>query len=243
MTPILLMEGNDTWQAVDCTTDAPIFTTIRNLITDKLKQLEIEKFKLEAPSFSKRLFDPLVSFDYTVCLLRSPNPKYSLLGDFVHRLINKSLPTKSRLRNYPDKLASNNNLPPHKKNKLLIAYSDSYCDYCCTKGLLILEDTAHIFSHCPMHSEIVSKTIKDLSSFITKQNKNSPLDIPIWFTSTCEVSLITDENEADLAIFPKELGDLGYIPKALHKWCDPTSPRTITKSAKRSSPLHKKVPN
>lgn len=228
---LLLMEGNDSWQLTNRLNEEAIYEPCRNVIAEALTKIDREKFEIEAPSFSKRLLDPSVSMEYTTILLNSYKPKHALLGDFVHKLINKSLPTKCRLRNYADSVAGKN-IHPAKKAKIIKAYGDTFCEFCKSENKRVEEDSAHIFSHCPLGKETNDKTTQDIAKLLAKQGLGD-ICLPFWFSAVQSPFLILDEADADLASFPKGLGDLGYIPKALSKWCRSHLPKDHHALAKK----------
>lgn len=235
---LFLTNGNDIWQLTNRINEEPIYETCRNVIADTLLELDKEKFKIEAPSFSKRLLDPLVSLELTTYLLNSHKPKHAMLGDFVHKLINKSLPTKNRLKNYADSI-SDKSIHPAKKSKILSVYGDTFCDFCKSKGIFTLEDSAHIFTHCPLGHTTNDKTFQDLQRLVSK-NCLGDVSLPPWFSSNQTLGIIIDEAEADLSAFPKSLGDLGYIPKALHSWCRSHFPKDHQRIAKKLATIVQK---
>lgn len=236
--PLLLTKGNDKWQLTNRINEEAIYDPCWEAINEALTKLDKEKFEIEAPTFSKRLLDPLVSVKYTTYLLNSHKLKHAMLGDFVHKLINKSLPTKSRLRNYADSIADKD-IHPAKKSKILKAYGDTFCDFCKANNIFIEEDSAHIFSHCPLGKETNIKTSHDISTLLSNEG-NGDIPLPLWFTTAQPTYSILDETDADLSTFPKSLGDLGYIPKALSKWCRTHFPKNHHNMTKKITTIVQK---
>lgn len=224
-TTFVLTPGNDLWQLTDSLTDSPIYEKIRNTILDQLFPFEAEKFPLEAPTFSSRLLDPLVSPSLTTAVFRTHKQKYIILADFMHKLLNKSLPTKKRLINYAEKMLDKEGVHPKKKIKIQNSYGNPFCQYCRSKGKLVIEDTEHIFSSCPHHIQINSHTYQEILKIINKHIPFPINSLPVWFTSDNTQRIPHSTEEYSLMSFPHKLGDTGYIPKDLIAWISTLSPK------------------
>ena len=120
-------------------------------------------------------------------------------------------------------------LTPHKRLKLTITYSNNFCSYCLhTLNIKTVEDTTHIFTHYSMHTNIDNKVYKNIINTIyinTKQNVKINF-ISSWFTNfktECNYNDITKK----LCFFPKDLRNMGYIPKNLKTWIKVESPVNV----------------
>jgi hypothetical protein len=97
--PLFLTKGNDIWQLISRNNDSPIYENVKNTIFRALQPLEALTIATEAVAFLERLLNPLVSSQHTTYIFRTHKQKHSQLADFIHRLLNKSLPTKKKLAN------------------------------------------------------------------------------------------------------------------------------------------------
>ncbi len=218
--PKLLLPGNDHWQLYNTTDSMPIYSNIKKFIynSDIVHNLSI--VKKSKPAFSSRLFHPSVSRNLSTGILRDVNPHSRGLSNFIHKSLDKSLPTKKRVNN---NINCNSYRPPSnpsKRRKLEHNYASSFCSLCTKLGNVeVVEDTAHVFSHCPFNQEIYTSVtvsiLKIINDFVAPTFIAS---FPFWFTAALPLYTPINDAEEELASFPKELGDMGYIPHALKNW-------------------------
>lgn len=217
--PTLLTIGNDVWQLMDRNSDTPIYKNLFKVLYSKANLADIAILKNANWEFTKRLFHPQVSAKLTTRLLRLDGPQYSTLSDFMHRLIDKSLPTRKKMQFSKLSTKFTNKLHPIKRKKFEEKYAEEHCVYCFVNyNTKIAEDTQHIFSTCKHHEQLNrnlrNDIIKTLEKFAPMTKVNC---FPLWFT--CDLpSYSSSDVENELTAFPKTLGDSGYIPKNIKHW-------------------------
>jgi len=215
----LLQEGNDLWQLMDRITDEPIFKKVKNTIYDKITETGINNTLRKNKKFSSRFLHTEVSTQLTTLSFKSNNPNHGNIADFMHKVLERSLPTRKRVFHTlqsQNKKTNENGLPPNKANKV---YFDPYCLACAANhNTSIMEDTKHIFTDCDQYKHINNQLKDKIIQAINKNIQPSKINkIPCWFTCENEFTPIT-QAERRLTTFPKELGDNGYIPKAVKQW-------------------------
>ncbi len=218
--PTILLPGNDDWQLYDVVLSQPVYTGVRKLIYKLEMESKLKALKISKPAFSSRLLHPEVSSKLTTHFLRSPDVNLRKISDFIHKILDKSLPTKKRVHN---NISANSYVPPSnalKKRKLEVNYENPFCNSCLKLDLKeVIEDTEHIFSLCPHNLEIYNAVALEILEEINKFILPARVDtFPFWFTNSLTVHIPLNEIENRLLIFPKILGDIGYIPVALKDW-------------------------
>lgn len=225
--PRILSPGNDLWTAYNILEDSPIFPKLKNYIYDKLQERDLVQFIQADGEFAKRLFNPLVSRKFTLHIFKSKNISHSYLADFLHKLLEKSLPTRLRIYNtskkqrYEIAISKNASLGSNKNKNdpatKLVKYNDCFCVWCAiNEGKYIAEDTTHIFSECPAAIDTKKELVSQILEVINSQSIYIS-SLPTWFTC-CIKHFPINETEREVMLFPKNLGDTGYFPLAVVKW-------------------------
>lgn len=217
--PLLLTEGTDHWQLFNHLEDIPIYTNVKKYLYEKAMELGLKEFKLNKKAFSNRLFHPLTSTKLTTAIFKSKKTNLFSLADFIHKIIEKTLPTRNKV--YLDLLSgTKKNSKKYKKNqKIYDIYNHLFCIPCLyLNNKINIEDTAHIFTNCPHYKDVFPNLIPRLLSIINKKIYPSILgNIPTWFSCSNDC-IPLDLTEKNILDFPRELGDTGYIPKDLITW-------------------------
>lgn len=230
--PKLITEGNDTWQAIDRRSDTPIYNNLFKIFYFRTLQEDINLLKNSGWEFAKRLFHPEVSPKLTTLIFRDDNPKYAALADFLQKLLDKSLPTRKKMifTSLSNKFV--NKLHPLKKLKLANKYASSICVYCkVTYNISVIEDNKHIFTDCKQHESSNLQLYSDIIGIINSLVPNTKInECPIWFTCN-KTTYASSDCEKLINNFPKILGDMGLLPKALKQWIKEMFPKKLYNTA------------
>jgi ribosomal protein L33 len=152
-------------------------------------------------------------------IFRDNKVSQGIIADFMHKIFDKSLPTRKRIHNNIHQKNYTPSTNTAKKQRIERIYINSFCPIC--KKFLnidVVEDTEHIFTNCPFHFPNNDKFALQLVKIVNTHQKDISISsIPFWFSTTLKYTPIT-EAEISLSNFPKTLGDMGYIPKALKEW-------------------------
>ncbi len=197
-----------------------LFIQVRKFIYKLELDSKLKALIISRPTFSGRLLHPEVASDLTTHFLRSPNVNLRKVSDFIHKILDKSLPTKKRVHN---NINAKSYVPPSnvgKKRKLEMNYENPYCASCARlDSREFVEDTEHIFSSCPHNLGVYDKAALEILTVINKYILPARINtFPFWFSNSLPVHSPLNGIEVRLLNFPKNLGDIGYIPVALKDW-------------------------
>lgn len=153
--PLFLTMGNDDWQLIDRRADVPVYGSVKKNIYSKLVNRGVAHIQANLITFSSRLFHPLVSPVLTTTVFRSKNSYHGKLADFMHKVIDRSLPTRNRVWEARRRPSYKHPANPAKRCKMDKTYKDNHCMACEeNKRGIYKEDTDHIFTACPSYRHI-----------------------------------------------------------------------------------------
>ncbi len=212
--------GIDAWQLAYKDNLKPIFSSVRKFLYNTELNKSITTLKATKPAFSSRLFNPLVNFEETTYLLRKAVPSNKNTATFLYRLLEKSLPTKNRVHK---SISSKSYFPPsneRKRQKLENTYANPFCHTCFLHFKLeVIEDTAHVFSTCPLAIDLLNKAANNILAIYNKfASPSASSTFPFWFSNSLPKHVPICADEVSLMNFPPLLGNVGYVPIALKSW-------------------------
>lgn len=185
---------------------------------NSITKINLQLLKTSHPALAERLLNPLTSLELTTLIFKSKKPTLNKTADFMHRIIEKSLPTRNKI--YTDfKSNINKDRPLPQKNRHLKTYNHPFCIPCLyLDNTLTIEDTQHIFTDCPYYNnsqDSLTQTILQIINKNTSPDKTNSM--PFWFSTqnNYNSAFVVDNHITD---FPKLLGDMGYIPAGLKTW-------------------------
>lgn len=234
--PLLLTEGHDMWQLFDHNTNTPIYKNAKKFIYKAITDTGLNNLIKNKPALSKRLINPITSIKYTIIIFKSKKSIFNRTADFMQRIIDKSLPTRNRIfldlkKNKPT--TSNNDKKDNikKQANLIARYNHPYCIPCLyLDNHKHFENNAHIFTNCPHYNNINNTLAEELltiiNNFVYPEHINN---MPFWF-STHNTCFPQNNIEEEILNFPKDLGDMGYIPNKLKEWINYWFPKLKNKN-------------
>lgn len=204
---------------VDRLTDEPIYKTSKKYLYNKITELSLNNYISCNHKFAERMFNPLVSPEGSTIVFRVKKISYKQLADFMQKLFDKSLYTREAMFLSRNKKLHKPHPNANKEKTLNLKYKENHCIFCCENlEVKIIENHEHIFSHCPAYLSFRNDKYDNIIKIINAQaGKNIISEFSPWFT--CDKGRLPyDQTEKELYEFPKHLGDMGYIPKALMTW-------------------------
>lgn len=217
--PKVLVGGADIWTVVNRETEEPVYKPIKKYLYNRIVADKLSNYVSLNHKFAERMFHPEVSaFDSTTSF-RVKKFTFKNVADFMQKLFDKSLNTRETMCANRKKKSHKPHSNPIKEKILENKYSQDFCTECnVTLEVKVMENHEHVFTHCPKYKNFKNNMYDNVIKLINDHAKKTIIfNFPPWFT--CDKGrLPLDKTEERLYNFPKNLGDMGYIPKALKIW-------------------------